>query len=78
MRLLHPGAPWIGDREVVPDEVVLAVTRDELVALAGAVNESIEAVEGWEFHTRLGVTRDEARALGLRIGEVLRQTSRPE
>lgn len=78
MRLLHPGTPWIGDREVVPDEVVLAVTRDELVALAGAVNESVEAVEDWEFQTRLGVTRDEARALGLRIGEVLRQTSRPE
>lgn len=68
----------MGDQEVADDEVVLAATRDELAALANAVNESIEAVEGWEFQTRLGVTLDDARALRSRIGELLREAFRAD
>ena len=45
------------------EQVVLSLTREELLLLAGSVNEAIEAVEDWEFSTRLGVQKDEARAL---------------
>lgn len=45
------------------EQVVLFLSRDELLLLASSVNEAIEAVEDWEFPTRLGVQKDEARAL---------------
>lgn len=78
MKILHPDSPWIGDVEVAEDELVIATTRDELGVLAGAINEAIEAVDDWEFQTRLGVTADEARALRSRLGELLREAFRPE
>lgn len=43
------------------DHVVLALSRDELLLLAGSVNEALEAVEDWEFETRLGADKDAAR-----------------
>ena len=78
MRILHPDSPWIGDDEVTDDELVLAVTQADLAVLAGAVNEALELVENWEFETRLGVTPDRAKALRARLGELLRESSRPE
>jgi hypothetical protein len=44
--------------------VVLHLTGEELLLLAGCVNEAIEAVEDWEFQTRIGI--EKARAWGLR------------
>ncbi len=78
MRILHPDSPWIGEYEVTDDELVLAVARADLAVLAGAVNEALELVESWEFETRLGVTPDQAKALRARLGELLRESSRPE
>lgn len=72
MKILHPESPWIGDEQVADDEVVIATTRDELAILAGAINEALEAVNEWEFDTRLGLMPDQARALRDRINEVLR------
>ena len=45
------------------DEIVLSVTRAELLLLAGSVNEAIEAVDDWEFPIRLGASVAEATAL---------------
>jgi hypothetical protein len=45
------------------DQIVLHVTRAELLLLAGSVNEAMEAVEDWEFPIRLGADKDDARAL---------------
>lgn len=78
MKILHPESSWIGDVEVADDELVIATTRDELATMAGAINEALESVDEWEFDTRLGVTRDQARALRDRLGEVLRAAFRPE
>lgn len=45
-------------------------TRDEMVWMNNALNEVIggpEAIEDWEFHSRIGGNRDEVRALLRRI-----------
>lgn len=78
MQRLASDGSWTGNEQLGDDEVVLAATRDELLTLSGAIRETLEAVEEWEFHTRLGVTREEARALGNQIREVLRNASRSE
>ena len=44
----------------------LELTQDELVAVSNALNEVChgpDAIEEWEFHLRMGVTRNEAKAL---------------
>ena len=43
--------------------IVLALTREEFRLMAGCVNEAIEAVEEWEFSTRLGAEKDDARRM---------------
>ena len=59
--------------ETQPDGVVVELTRDELMILSNAVNEIChgpEAIEGWEFHTRVGATRAEAKHLLDALGEI--------
>lgn len=53
------------------DEIVLHLTRAELLLLAGSVNEAIEAVEDWEFSTRLGTDKANARALRTELGDLI-------
>lgn len=62
-----------GHLELVEDRerVVLSLTREELLLLAGSVNEAIEAVEDWEFSTRLGAQKDDARALRSHLRKVI-------
>jgi hypothetical protein len=52
-------------------QIVLHVSRAELLLLAGSVNEAIEAVEDWEFSTRLGADKADARALGAGLGALI-------
>ena len=40
---------------------VLHASLDELVLMANMANEAIEAVEDWEFSTRLGFDKEVAR-----------------
>lgn len=51
-----------------PDQIVLHLTRAELLLLAGSVN---EAIEDWEFSTRLGVDKANARALRTELGDLI-------
>jgi hypothetical protein len=53
------------------DQIVLHLTRAELLLLAGSVNEAIDAVEDWEFSTRLGAEKDDARALRTQLGDLI-------
>jgi len=55
------------------DQVVLHLTRGELLLLAGCVNEAIEAVEGWEFSARLGADKARAGVLRSELAEVISQ-----
>lgn len=50
--------------------IVLALTPEEFRLLAGCVNEAIEAVEDWEFSTRLGAEKDDARRLRTELREL--------
>ena len=78
MRRLDLEALTEGAEAVLPTEIALAITRDELALLGNAVNETLAAVEDWEFHTRVGFTTAEARALRLHLGEYLRETEPPQ
>ena len=53
------------------DEIALFVTRAELLLLAGSVNEAIEAVDDWEFPTRLGASVAEATALHKELHDLI-------
>ncbi len=49
--------------ETSPDAGLVALTVRELEMLRSALREASEALEDWEFETRMGCTRDELRAL---------------
>jgi hypothetical protein len=53
------------------DQVVVHLTRAELLLLAGSVNEVIEGVEDWEFSTRLGADKANARALRSELEDLI-------
>lgn len=53
------------------EQVVLTLSREELLLMAGSVNEAIEAVQDWEFSTRLGADKDAARALRAELRRVI-------
>lgn len=53
------------------EPIVLSVTRAELYLIAGGINESLEAVEDWEFSTRLGVDKAAARQLASELGHLI-------
>jgi hypothetical protein len=47
-------------------------SRDELLWINNALNEVLggpQAIEEWEFHTRIGGDRDEVRALLARVND---------
>jgi len=75
---LHPELHWIGDHEIAGDELVLVVTREELVTIGNGINESLEAAEGGEYQTRVGATPEQARGLRARIRDVLQETHPPQ
>jgi hypothetical protein len=52
-------------------QVVLHLTRAELLLLAGSVNEAIEAVEDWEFPIRVGAEKAAARTLRSELANLI-------
>lgn len=57
------GTAYLTERGGSGARFVVVVTAPELVLLSNALGESLEAVEEWEFQTRLGETRETARQL---------------
>lgn len=46
--------------------LLLRLTRNDVALLASALRETLEALEDWEFETRVGESRDRAReAMGI-------------
>ncbi len=60
------------ERKASGDGFQLLVNRRELTAMNNALNEVLHALHIEEFHTRMGVSRDEAEALLRRLGDLLR------
>jgi len=51
---------------IIDSQGTLQLTADEHCAVVNALNEVChgpDAIEEWEFHTRMGVERSEAKAL---------------
>jgi hypothetical protein len=57
--------------QVERDGATLKLTEAELIILANAINEALEALPDWEFSTRIGATPGEATALRERIGAII-------
>lgn len=58
------------------DDALVRVSYDELRLMRAGLGEAMEAIEGWEFQTRTGYSREEARALRDRITDVLLASGR--
>lgn len=71
MRRIQLGSAPAVAGQIGDDEVAVALTLDELMMFAGAINEALEAVEAWEFQTRLGWEREELLALHSRVRGLL-------
>lgn len=53
------------------DTATVRLTTQELIILNNAINEVKNALESWEFWTRMGVEKDDAEALRAKLSAVL-------
>lgn len=58
--------------------VDVRMTKDELVLIANIANEALEAVDDWEFQTRLGSEKERARSVKNQLREIIDRISRPD
>jgi hypothetical protein len=58
--------------------LIVSVNLDELRLLASSIGEALEAVDEWEFSTRLGFDSSVARSPHAEINEILLHATRPE
>jgi hypothetical protein len=56
--------------DLFPDVAVLRVTLREFAILRAAIREANEALEDWEFETRMGCSRRELGELGTQLRAV--------
>lgn len=78
MRLVDASEPWNALPNVDPVDVVIATNRDELVGLANCIGEALNAIDDWEFDTRVGLLPEDARRLRDAISEILRANQGPQ
>jgi hypothetical protein len=58
----------------IQDGITAALTRKELVTVTNALNEVIngpDAIQEWEFSSRMGAERSEAEALLVKLSALL-------
>jgi hypothetical protein len=53
-----------------PGGVTVQLTRDEIGFIGNAINETIEALDAWEFSTRTGTTIPEAKDIQQQIKKI--------
>jgi hypothetical protein len=58
--------------------VIVKFSTEELMVLAGSVNEAIEIVDDWEFLIRLGVDKDVAREVRSGLRRIMHASPSPE
>ncbi len=51
--------------------IPLTLTNREAIILVNAINESLEALEDWEYSSRVGASRAEAERLRAKISKLL-------
>jgi hypothetical protein len=52
-------------------DLTITLSADQLAFIINAINETLEAVEDWEFETRTGKSRAEAKAINARLRQIL-------
>jgi hypothetical protein len=61
---------------VAKNRVSITLSPGELAFLSNAINETLEALEDWEFKTRTGVTRERATEMLAQLHKLLEEASR--
>ena len=61
---------------ITKDRITVAFSLAELAFMSNAINETVEAVEGWEFETRTGETRERAMEIMAELGAMLDRAGR--
>jgi hypothetical protein len=67
MKMLH----------LIGTSAVVSLTEHELMILANSINETREAIEEWEFETRVGASSAEAELLHQQIKAIGRKMKSP-
>lgn len=70
VRIAADQCTFVDSPRLAPYDQFMDFSRDELVWINNALAEVIggpDAIEDWEFHTRIGGDRDEVRALLQRV-----------
>jgi hypothetical protein len=62
-------------KSIAGREATVVLTGDELEFLCGTIRETLEALEGWEFHTRTGETRERAEELWMQLRSIFDKTT---
>ncbi|MBX3031387.1 MAG: hypothetical protein KF809_14665 [Chloroflexi bacterium] len=63
---------WSGPPELTRDDVLVVTSHAELAGLSSSIGEALQAVDDWEFQTRVGLFPDEARRLRDQIHDIIR------
>lgn len=70
MRRITPHRPHDPLPTIGADELIVAMTRQELTALRGTVRETLNELEDWEFELHMGFTREEIMSLQAALREL--------
>jgi hypothetical protein len=63
-------------KNITASSATITVSIDELTFMSNTINETLEALDEWEFQTRTGVTLGKARELHSKLIEVLEDARR--
>ena len=58
-------------KSVENQTIVISFSADEVAFLSNAINETLEAIEEWEFQTRTGETRQRATGIADELRKAL-------